>query len=104
MVSLAIFVAAVPFARTPPERVTAFIPCYELALVITGLITAALLFGQFRITRLTGLLVLGDHESGAVPDQKCQSLRKTSGSMPAWRRIARSVPSSISPGWFGKAV
>jgi len=35
----------------------------------------------------------------------CQRLvRKSSGSMPACLRIARNVPSGISPGWFGIVV
>ncbi|HUB45775.1 MAG TPA: MASE4 domain-containing protein [Acetobacteraceae bacterium] len=58
LLSLAVFVAAVPFARQPLPRVTAFIPAYESALVISDLITAALLFGQFSIIRSRALLVL----------------------------------------------
>src|SRR5207248_344514 len=30
--------------------------------------------------------------------------KNTSALMSAWRRIARSVPSGISPGWFGIVV
>ncbi|HUN44477.1 MAG TPA: MASE4 domain-containing protein [Acetobacteraceae bacterium] len=58
LVSVVVFVAAIPFARQPLPRVTAFIPAYESALVINDLITAALLFGQFTIGRSRALLVL----------------------------------------------
>lgn len=58
LVSLVIFLALVPFAKLPLPRVWAFIPVYESALVINDLITAVLLFGQFRILRTPGLLVL----------------------------------------------
>ena len=46
LVSLALFIAAVPFARVPLLPVSAFIPSYEAALVINDVITAILLFGQ----------------------------------------------------------
>ena len=58
LVSLAVFVAAVPFARVPGPTLAAFIPGYQSALVINDLITAALLFGQFSIGRTRALLVL----------------------------------------------
>ncbi|HLF24668.1 MAG TPA: MASE4 domain-containing protein, partial [Burkholderiales bacterium] len=58
LVSTAVFFVATPFAKTPLGQVPAFIPAYESALVITDLITAILLFGQFRILRSTALLVL----------------------------------------------
>lgn len=58
LLSLAVFVAAAPFARTPLPKLAAFMPSYESALVINDLITAALLFGQFRIGRSRALLVL----------------------------------------------
>ena len=32
------------------------------------------------------------------------TLSNNSGSIPAWRRAARSVPSGTSPGWFGIVV
>jgi len=57
--SLAVFIAAAPFARLPLPRVAAFIPGYAAAVVISDLITTALLFGQFTITRSRALLVLG---------------------------------------------
>lgn len=55
---LAIFLAAVPFAKVPLAQVWAFIPSYESAIVINDLITAVLLFGQFNILRSRALLVL----------------------------------------------
>lgn len=61
-VGLACFVglvAAAPFARVPLVPIPGFIPCYESILVINDLITAVLLFGQFRIARSRALLVLG---------------------------------------------
>jgi len=58
LVSLAVFLAAVPFARIPLPRVDAFIPAYQSALAINDLITAVLLFGQFSIMRTRGLLLL----------------------------------------------
>jgi signal transduction histidine kinase len=58
LVSAAIFLAAAPFAKTHLAPVPAFIPMYESALVINDLITAVLLFGQFRILRSRALLVL----------------------------------------------
>jgi two-component system, sensor histidine kinase and response regulator len=58
LVSLAVFVAVVPFARMPLPGIRAFIPGYEAALVVTDLSTAALLFGQFAIARSRALLVL----------------------------------------------
>jgi signal transduction histidine kinase len=57
-VSGALFLLAVPLARTPLREVWAFIPIYESALVINDLITAVLLFGQYAILRSRALLVL----------------------------------------------
>jgi signal transduction histidine kinase len=54
----AIFLAAVPFARTPLTPVWAFVPIYQSTLVINDLITAVLLFGQFGILRVPALRVL----------------------------------------------
>lgn len=56
--SAAIFLVAAPLAKRPLTPVWAFIPIYESALVINDVITAVLLFGQFRILRLRALLVL----------------------------------------------
>jgi signal transduction histidine kinase len=57
-VSAAAFFAAMPFAKTPLAPVPAFIPAYQSALVVNDLITAVLLFGQFRILRGRGILLL----------------------------------------------
>ncbi|HZW20965.1 response regulator [Noviherbaspirillum sp.] len=57
-VSLAFFLAAVPFAKMQLPPVAAFIPVYQSALVVSDLITAVLLFGQFRILRSRGLAFL----------------------------------------------
>jgi signal transduction histidine kinase/DNA-binding response OmpR family regulator len=59
LVSLAVFLALVPFAKTPLAPVPAFVPLYQSALVLTDLITAVLLFGQYRILRSPALLALG---------------------------------------------
>src|SRR5687767_9273650 len=58
LASLAFFLIAAPFAKTPLAPVFAFIPIYEAALVINDLITALLLFSQFRIARSRAVLVL----------------------------------------------
>ncbi|MDR7272974.1 signal transduction histidine kinase/CheY-like chemotaxis protein [Pelomonas saccharophila] len=59
IVSMAVFAALVPFAKTKLAAVPAFIPLYQSALVLTDLITAVLLFGQYRILRSQALLMLG---------------------------------------------
>jgi len=58
LVSVAIFFAAAPFARLQLAAVPAFIPIIASTLVINDLITAALLFGQFRLLRSRALLLL----------------------------------------------
>lgn len=58
LVSTALFVVAVWFARTPLAPFPAFIPIYVTALVICDLITAVLLVGKFRVLRSVALLVL----------------------------------------------
>ena len=58
LLSAALFAAAAPFAKVGLPQVQAFIPAYEAALVVTDLITAVLLFGQFRIARSSAVLVL----------------------------------------------
>ena len=58
LVSSAVFIAAVPFARQPLDPVWAFIPVYESALAVNDLITAVLLFAQFSISRSRALLVI----------------------------------------------
>src|SRR2546422_8636656 len=58
LVSAAIFLSAVPFAKMPLAQLWASIPIYESALVINDLITAVLLFGQFSFLRSRALCVL----------------------------------------------
>jgi signal transduction histidine kinase/CheY-like chemotaxis protein len=58
VVSLAVFGALAPFAQAKLAPVPAFIPIYESALVILDLVTAVLLFGQYRIARSDSLLLL----------------------------------------------
>ena len=58
LLSVAIFLAAAPFAKIPLMPIWAFIPIYQSALVINDLMTAALLFGQSSILRSTALRVL----------------------------------------------
>ena len=57
-VSLLIFLAAAPFATVQLPSVFAFLPAYQSALIITDVVTAVLLFGQFAILRSPSLLVL----------------------------------------------
>jgi hypothetical protein len=52
------FVAAAPLAKHPLAPYPAFIPTYQTALVVNDLITALLLFGQFKLMRLRSVLVL----------------------------------------------
>jgi signal transduction histidine kinase len=56
--SVAIFTALAPYARVQLVPVPAFIPVYQSALIISDLLTALLLFNQFRILRSRGLLIL----------------------------------------------
>jgi signal transduction histidine kinase len=58
LISLAVFLAAAPFAKLPLAPLPAFLPIYQSALVICDLITAVLLFGQFRVLRSRALLML----------------------------------------------
>ncbi len=58
IVSLAAFLAVVPFVRVPLARLPAFIPSYEAALFFIDLVTAVLLFDQFARLRSLGVLVL----------------------------------------------
>src|ERR1700704_6531717 len=58
LASVAVFLAAAPFAKLSLTQIGAFIPIYESALVINDLITAVLLFGQFGILRSRAVLVL----------------------------------------------
>ena len=58
ILSVLLFGALVPFVRTRLAPLPAFIPLYESALLINDTITAALLFGQYRILRSRALMVL----------------------------------------------
>jgi len=58
LVSLAFFAIVAPFAKQPLPPVQAFIPAYEAALVLSDLITAVMLFGQFGIARSKAVLAL----------------------------------------------
>jgi diguanylate cyclase (GGDEF)-like protein len=53
-----LFAVAVPFVRTPLAAVPAFTPIYSSCLMICDMITAVLLFGQFRFLRSWAVLVL----------------------------------------------
>ncbi|MFG6432999.1 response regulator [Roseateles sp. LYH14W] len=59
LLSVVVFAALAPFAKVKLAPVPAFIPIYQSAMVLTDLITAVLLFGQYRILRSQALLVLG---------------------------------------------
>src|SRR2546425_10249145 len=54
LVSAAIFLSGVPFAKMPLAQISAFIPIYESALVINDLITAGLAFGRVIFLRSRG--------------------------------------------------
>ncbi|MGV2287132.1 sensor histidine kinase [Trinickia sp. YCB016] len=58
LVSIIVFLIAVPFAKREWPIIWAFVPTYESALVVTDLITSMLLFGQFYSLRSQRLLVL----------------------------------------------
>ena len=60
LVSVVLFMLAVPYATVALAPFPAFIPIYVTALVIFDLITAVLLFGQYR-----ALGALGAHTGGA---------------------------------------
>lgn len=57
-VSLGMFIALIPFARTPLAAAPWFIPLHQPVLVINDLITTTLLLGYFRLTRRRSILVL----------------------------------------------
>jgi two-component system, sensor histidine kinase and response regulator len=57
--SAVVFGVLAPLAQRQLPAAPAFVACYESALVIVDLITAALLFGQYRILGSRALLVLG---------------------------------------------
>ena len=55
---LVTFLIIAPFARVPLARVDAFIPVIQTVLCVADLITAALLFAQYSIEPLRGVLAL----------------------------------------------
>jgi signal transduction histidine kinase len=57
-VSSLLFAMLVPVAKVQLAPVAAFVPIYQSALVVSDVITAALLFGQFTILRARALLAL----------------------------------------------
>lgn len=57
-VSIVVFAAAVPFAKTQLTPVWAFVPIYQSALVACDLLTAALFIGQYGILFSPALLML----------------------------------------------
>jgi signal transduction histidine kinase len=59
VISAVLFAGLVPFAKLQLPAVWPFIPAYQSALVVGDLITAVLLFGQYRILRTPALFVLG---------------------------------------------
>ena len=58
LVSSLVFLSLAPFAKTPLPAQPPFLPLYQSALVVTDLLTALLLFGQFAILGSQALLVL----------------------------------------------
>jgi len=58
-ISAVLFVCALPFAGMPLPQIPAFVASYQSALAVNDLITATLLFSQFRILRSWALLLLG---------------------------------------------
>jgi signal transduction histidine kinase/DNA-binding response OmpR family regulator len=58
LTSLAVFLAAAPFAKVALPQLPAFLPAYQSAVVVCDLITALLLWGQYAILRSRSLLML----------------------------------------------
>ena len=58
VVSLAVFILLAPYADVPVGRFDAFIPAYQSALILTDLATAALLFGQWNVSRSRAVAIL----------------------------------------------
>lgn len=56
--SCLVFIIMVPFVHTRLPRVDAFIPAYQSALVVSDLVTAVLLLGQFGVLGSPALVVL----------------------------------------------
>ena len=58
LASGAVFLLVAPFATVALTPVPAFLPAYQSALVISDVITAVLLYGQYNILRSRALLLL----------------------------------------------
>jgi PAS domain S-box-containing protein len=58
-ISAILFLCVLPFAGTPLPHIPSFVASYQSALAVNDLITATLLFSQFRILRTWALLLLG---------------------------------------------
>lgn len=58
LASAAVFLAVAPFAKVPLPRSPIFVLCYDLAITTVDLITAVLLFNQYRILRSRSVFVL----------------------------------------------
>ena len=56
--SLLIFLTLAPFADIPFGHSELYLPVYESSLVMCDLLTCVFLFGQFALTRSTGVLIL----------------------------------------------
>ena len=56
--SIAFFAAIAPYAKSPLPHIEAFVPMHGSAIVVSYLITAVLLLGQFNVVRTKSLLVL----------------------------------------------
>jgi PAS domain S-box-containing protein len=57
--SVGLFVVLVPFAKVPLPPEPAFLPAYQAALLVSDLVTACVLIGQYSIQQTRALLVLG---------------------------------------------
>jgi signal transduction histidine kinase len=58
LVSLGVFLLAIPYAKLNLAHIDAFIPAYGSAVFINDIITAVLLFGQFTLMGKRGLILL----------------------------------------------
>lgn len=58
LLSVVLFLAAAPFAKSPLPQIPAFLPIYQSAVVVLDMITMTLLLGQYTILRSRGLLLL----------------------------------------------
>jgi PAS domain S-box-containing protein len=58
LISLFIFLSLAPFAQVPLPRVFGFVPMYESAIAISDLVTVAILFIQYNLSRSNALLAL----------------------------------------------